>query len=326
MNKIVILLLCIGVCVLFCASSIAESVSLTATVPNEHNITFTLGANGAIQYNDDLISESVSITVARFTPAQFTIAPEFGYKLDSIRVSSDENLQFDGASIQISSAVEDMFVELSFAEMEWEEPVYTWSEDLKTVTATCVSKDDPTVKKAETVDVLETVATEPSCTSMGITKYTADFTISPFTVQTKEIENIAMLPHALITLPAVPADAHTNGKTKSIVCSVCHEVFLESQAIDHKKQFHVPQQLKAIENEAFEGIDAHQIILSESVTSIGEKAFANCQHLGIIYIPESVKEIALDAFAGDEIITLQVKENSYAHQFALSNKIDCITK
>lgn len=59
-----------------------------------------------------------------------------------------------------------------------------------------------------------------------------------------------------------------------------------------------PEQLKTIEASAFESSAFTHVILGERVTAIGARAFANCAALRYIYIPDSVTDIADDAFDG----------------------------
>ena len=58
-----------------------------------------------------------------------------------------------------------------------------------------------------------------------------------------------------------------------------------------------PASLMVIEAEAFEGTPFQAIIIPDTVTAIGNRAFANCRNLVYVYIPASVKSIAPDAFA-----------------------------
>ena len=114
MIKRVIFLLCVGFCLLFFTASLADSVSVTAVVPDTHTITITIGEHGAARYGEQRFTETATLTVQRFAPVTIDIVPEDGYKLGGVRVSSGENLTYDGTSIQFSSVVEDVFVELSF--------------------------------------------------------------------------------------------------------------------------------------------------------------------------------------------------------------------
>ena len=60
----------------------------------------------------------------------------------------------------------------------------------------------------------------------------------------------------------------------------------------------LPESMQTIEDEAFEGIAANYVVLPNTVTSIGSRAFADCTNLKAIVIPESVTSIADDAFNG----------------------------
>ncbi len=67
------------------------------------------------------------------------------------------------------------------------------------------------------------------------------------------------------------------------------------------------------------------ISFAEGLTSIGSIAFSGCTDLSIITLPESVESIAFDAFDKCPFLTFEVKEGSYAHQFAVSNGIPFVT-
>ena len=211
MIKRVVFLLCVGFCLLCLTASLAESVSLTAVVPDTHTITITIGEHGAAQVGDQQFTETASLTVQRFASAQIDIVPEYGYKLGGIQVSSGENLVYDGSTILYTSVVEDVFIQLSFVEMAWKKAVYTWSEDYSAVTAVRVSKDDPTVVITETAAAVGTVTKEPTCSEMGVTTYKATFEDHRFSTQRKKVENIEMIPHTPVTSPAVPVTDQENG-------------------------------------------------------------------------------------------------------------------
>jgi hypothetical protein len=68
-----------------------------------------------------------------------------------------------------------------------------------------------------------------------------------------------------------------------------------------------PKALTEIEDSAFEGDTFTHVYLGESVTSIGPRAFADCEQLLYIYIPKSVTsidDIADDAFAGSPNVVI----------------------
>lgn len=62
--------------------------------------------------------------------------------------------------------------------------------------------------------------------------------------------------------------------------------------------FVLPAALTVIEDEAFMNSAATVVAIPEGVTRIGARAFRDCAGLRQIYIPRSVREIGVDAFAG----------------------------
>lgn len=71
----------------------------------------------------------------------------------------------------------------------------------------------------------------------------------------------------------------------------------------------------------FEGcMMLESVELAENTSHIGGRAFCNCLSLKTLLIPETVCSISKDAFEGTDV-TLQVKEGSFAHSFALENDI-----
>ena len=106
-------------------------------------------------------------------------------------------------------------------------------------------------------------------------------------------------------------------------------IIVTSQADAKKVQFSItvikpvililPDSVSSVEEEAFAGIAASQIILPEGCRSIGPRAFADCTQLTSITIPASVTEIADDAFDGCSGVTIVTSQGSAADT-AFSNK------
>ena len=67
----------------------------------------------------------------------------------------------------------------------WGEPSYTWASDNSSVTATRICQVDATHTETETVQTTAEVTAQPTCTEAGQTTYTATFTNTVFTTQTK---------------------------------------------------------------------------------------------------------------------------------------------
>ncbi|MBQ3833506.1 MAG: leucine-rich repeat domain-containing protein [Bacteroidales bacterium] len=70
-----------------------------------------------------------------------------------------------------------------------------------------------------------------------------------------------------------------------------------------------PNQWKKIENYLFKNcINLTDVIIPDSITSIGECAFKGCKNLTSIVIPDSVKKIGCAAFLGCENLPEETKE------------------
>lgn len=78
----------------------------------------------------------------------------------------------------------------------------------------------------------------------------------------------------------------------------------------------LPSALSMIEEEAFINTSFYYVVLPETTTSIGSKAFANCSNLKYIYIPSKTTSIADDAFLNVTGLTIYGKSGSYAQTFA----------
>ena len=84
--------------------------------------------------------------------------------------------------------------------------------------------------------------------------------------------------------------------------------------------FVLPASLTTIEEEAFTGCPFTYVRLSENTTAIKSRAFADCQNLRHIYIPELTTTIAQDAFDGSPTtMTIHGADGSYAEFYANKN-------
>ena len=143
---------------------------------------------------------------------------------------------------------------------DWSTPEYTWSEDNTEVTAVCACTRDASHTCAETVGVLHIVSLSPTQDTEGeYSLVSAAFENEAFTAQQQPGGTIPAL--GTLHMPFFPAS------------------------------------LTAIEDEAFAGTPFQAIIIPDTVTAIGSRAFAGCQDLVYVYIPASVTTLAPDAFA-----------------------------
>ena len=78
----------------------------------------------------------------------------------------------------------------------WGTPTYTWSSDGKTCTAKRVCSKNSSHTETESAKITSAVKTAATCTAKGTTRYTAKFTNSAFTTQTKDVQDISALGHS----------------------------------------------------------------------------------------------------------------------------------
>ena len=83
----------------------------------------------------------------------------------------------------------------------------------------------------------------------------------------------------------------------------------------------LPAALVAIEEEAFAGIDAGRVEITENVVSIGPRAFADCKNLTELVIPATVQTIDDTALEGSENVTIYGEADSEAQRFADANNL-----
>ena len=81
----------------------------------------------------------------------------------------------------------------------------------------------------------------------------------------------------------------------------------------------LPTSLKIIDDSAFEGTALVSVDIPESVSYIGDNAFANIPTLLSVRIPDTTQFIGRDAFANSIKVTLTASSNSYARTWAKEN-------
>lgn len=103
----------------------------------------------------------------------------------------------------------------------WNATTYTWSADGKSCTAQRVCSRDSSHKETATATITSAVKTAATCTDKGTTTYTAKFSVSWATTQTKDVQDISAKGHTWIDATC------TAPKT----CSVCGVT--EGSALGH---------------------------------------------------------------------------------------------
>lgn len=86
----------------------------------------------------------------------------------------------------------------------------------------------------------------------------------------------------------------------------------------------LPADVKRIEAEAFAGTDAEMIVLPEGCTAIGAQAFARCGKLIFVRMPDSVTDIAQNAFEGCTGVTFICASRNAAAKYAAAHGISVI--
>jgi hypothetical protein len=93
-------------------------------------------------------------------------------------------------------------------------------------------------------------------------------------------------------------------------------VLLVPEIPEEQPGFVLPQALTRIGQGAFEGISAARVKVSDNVTAIEARAFADCVNLREITIPASVTEIDDSAFDGCADVTVYGEARSEAARIA----------
>ncbi len=115
--------------------------------------------------------------------------------------------------------------------------------------------------------------------------------------------------------PSVKAAADGSGPQKAAA-------FRSLRLSSGKDVLFLPAGLTTVTANAFRGLPARAVYLSEGITKLGSHAFADCSYLTRVYVPASLREIAEDAFSGcSESLTLVGPANSPAKWFAADHNI-----
>jgi hypothetical protein len=88
------------------------------------------------------------------------------------------------------------------------------------------------------------------------------------------------------------------------------------QAGDVQSSFALPAALTTIDEEAFAGIDAERVEVTENVVSIASRAFADCGNLREIKIPSTVLFVDDHALDGYTNVTVYGTKGTEAERFA----------
>ncbi len=127
------------------------------------------------------------------------------------------------------------YEDLGYGDHSYGDPVFEWSEDGKTATATFTCKNDQSHKEQVEATVTEIVKKQATCTEEGITTYTATVTFNDKEYSdTKDVTDIPKTEHTPEIVNDKEATCTEDGYTGDTVCSVCGEVLKVGEIIPAK--------------------------------------------------------------------------------------------
>lgn len=95
------------------------------------------------------------------------------------------------------------------------------------------------------------------------------------------------------------------------------------------KEITIPATVKTINDYAFYNNASLETVKFESgskVNTLGRCVFRNVPNLKSVFIPDGVTSIGTNAFLSTTSVTLSVAENSFAHNYAVKNKMSFVTR
>ena len=112
-----------------------------------------------------------------------------------------------------------------------------------------------------------------------------------------------------------------NDEQGNDITDACRFVFIPGrQLVLEEADFEVPAMLKEIETEAFAGIGAESVMLTESVERVDADAFENCPQLKTFIVCGAETEIDNRALSGCDEVIVYAPDGSPAEKFAEYNK------
>ena len=112
----------------------------------------------------------------------------------------------------------------------WSQPMYEWSNDNATCTATRVCANDNSHVETESATITSAIKVPATCTDTGTKVYIAGFKNGAFSTQTKD-ETIETKEHSLIAHLAVAATCTEVGNSGYWECENCHKYFSDAQGV-----------------------------------------------------------------------------------------------
>ena len=128
-------------------------------------------------------------------------------------------------------------------------------------------------------------------------------------------ESVAKVDANGLIIAASPGTATITASASSGITAECIVIVRELNTLT------LPAYLTTIEDEAFVGANMERVILAENVINIGNRAFAECESLLIVRMPDSIVSIADDAFEDCENVTFICESENVAAAYAVEHNI-----
>ena len=255
-----------------------------------------------------------------------------------IREPDDGNYDITSANKYYNFSIE--------REHNWSAPVYTFADDMSSVTATRICSYNDQHIETETV-LIETTDIPPTCEAAGYISYDAIFTNPAFEAQCWQEVYGEPLGHSWTepvyewnfetrTLTAQRNCEHDSSHIETEAVDIHYNIMLSPTELENGEYnwvsdsflnpafsiqtkencsipalnaldlLQLPNSVRVIEAEAFDSITAEAVIINQNCERIEAQAFANCSNLIYAFVPENV-ELNDDAFSGCSLVIIDRK-------------------
>ena len=200
--------------------------------------------------------------------------------------------------------IDSTWIDLDPLGHDFGDPVYVWSADHSTCTATrTCTRDNCTGKETQEGTVSSKQTKEPTCTEKGETTYTAVFENTAFETQTETVSNIDARGHDLIHHDAKAPTCTEVGWDAYDTCSRCdYTTYAEKDALGHdlKPVAEVPATCTTDGTEAYWKCDRCDLLFSdaEGKNRIDEPVVISAAHVLVHHDAQAptCTEIGWDAY------------------------------
>lgn len=172
---------------------------------------------------------------------------------------------------------------------DWNDAVYTWSDDGSTCTATRTCKHDSAHTETAGATVTPAQTKAPTCTQMGETTYTAVFAADWAMTQTKVLADIPATGHTLTKTEAKAPTCTEAGNKEYWTCKTCGKCFSDAEG-----------KVEITQADTVIPAAGHKLTKTEAkaptCTEVGNEAYWTCETCGKFFADAEGKvEITLDS-------------------------------